>query len=111
MFRLGAGLSGEMLIVISAAIAGLQPVFIKGLYTFGMQPIDVLTWRFIIAAPSIWLLTLLAQRGTKAASEAPQPAPLPRRRLLLVGVFFSAVSAVGFIGLSLMPASTFLVLS
>ena len=111
MYRLGSKLSGEMLIVISAAIAGVQPIFIKGLYALDMQPLDVLTWRFIIAVPAIWLLTLFAQGGRTAASDAPKPAPLPRRRLLLVGVFFSAVSAVGFIGLSLMPASTFLVLS
>lgn len=109
MFRFGAGLSGEMLILIAAVIAGVKPIFFKGLYTLGMQPMDVLTWRFIIAVPAIWLLTLWIERGKKQP-EVP-PKPLPRRNLLLVGVLFAGVSTVGFWGLAVMPAGTWLVLS
>src|SRR5690349_3567127 len=109
MSRRWAGLSGEMLILIAAMISGVKPIFFKGLYAMDMQPMDVLTWRFIIAVPAIWLLTLWLERGTKQPKVP--TSPLPRRNLLLVGILFAGVSTVGFWGLAVMPAGTWLVLS
>jgi drug/metabolite transporter (DMT)-like permease len=111
------GIPGEVFIISAAAIAGLLPVFAKGAYALGMQPMDVVTWRFIIAAPAMWLVAWLVERGPRSAPKSadtspikPMPQTLPRVKLLLLGVLFTLAAGLGFIGFAIMPASTYLVL-
>ncbi|MBC7809980.1 MAG: DMT family transporter, partial [Burkholderiales bacterium] len=95
---------GALLILLASACYGFLPVFTKWLYSAGMEPIDVVTWRFIVAAPMMLLGARWLERGR---TDGP---PVPWKRLLLVGGLFSAAAGTAFVGLQLMSASAYLVL-
>jgi len=105
MFRLGAGLSGEVLILISAAGYACFSIFAKTAYDAAPQmgALDLLAWRFIIATPLIW--TVIALRGQPAPEK-----PLPRLKLILLGALFTVVAGCALLTLERLPASTYTML-
>jgi len=94
--------TGSFLVLLSAAGYALLPILVKWAYAAGLEPLDVVTWRFIFAAPLVWVLVLLRRRT--GGSE------LPRVRLLAMGGLFALVSATAFMALARIPSSLYTVL-
>ncbi len=84
---------GAALVLLAAAGYACLPILAKWAYAAGLAPLDVVTWRFILATPLIWLV-LLARR-------VPLRAPrLLRGRLLAVGLLFGILASTGFFALA-----------
>jgi drug/metabolite transporter (DMT)-like permease len=95
--------SGALFIFLSVIGYSLLPIWVKNIQSSGMQPIDIATWRFLFAAPIFWLIIY--------ARRMPRPdKPLPRLRLMGMGMLLSTAALLTFFGLRIMPASTFVVL-
>ncbi len=94
---------GLLLVILAAAGYAFLPILAKFAYEAGLTPQETVTWRFAIATPVIWLLVRRIESGT--------PSTLPRLKLVLLGVLFSAAALVAFYSLELIPASTFIVLA
>jgi drug/metabolite transporter (DMT)-like permease len=93
---------GLLFIVLAAAGYAFFPMFTKVIYNAGLSsPLDILTWRFWLAAPLTWLLIArLPASGEK----------LPRGHLLALGALFAFVALCAFAALSRLPASLYTVL-
>jgi drug/metabolite transporter (DMT)-like permease len=89
-----------ILILISACLYGTSPILAKIAYTYGVTPIELLTWRVTIAAGLFWTFGLAFRRIT----------PVERRMAaVLVGLGATLVPVQVFsyfYALSLLPAST-----
>ncbi|RMG90036.1 MAG: DMT family transporter [Chloroflexi bacterium] len=96
---------GILLILLASLGYGLLPVLGKSLTRVPeLDPIDIVVWRFIFATPIIWLGMTIFRAPTS-------PKPLPRGKLLLLGVFFSLAPLTAFFGFdTALPASTYTVL-
>lgn len=93
---------GALLVLISAAGYAFFPIFSKAVFDAGLSPLDLLEWRFLIAAPLIWLLLFTLR--------TPAPAkPLPRYRLLAMGALFGLSSASALFSLTRLPVSVYTV--
>ncbi|MBK8136649.1 MAG: DMT family transporter [Chloroflexi bacterium] len=95
---------GLLFILLAAVGYACFPIFTKFIYADpALTPLDVVTWRFIFAAPLVWLTLRLLR--------APQPpSPLPRLKLVGLGVLFAMLATCAFFSLSLLPASLYTVL-
>lgn len=94
---------GLMYIGVSIIGYALLPVIVRLLQTAGMHSLDIVTWRFIFAAPALWLLL--------AALRRPAPAHrLPRPGLLALGVLLALGAVSAFFGLERLPAGTYVLL-
>ncbi|HEX8682082.1 MAG TPA: DMT family transporter [Ardenticatenaceae bacterium] len=94
---------GAALVLLAAAGYACLPILAKWAYAAGLAPLDVVTWRFILATPLIWLVLL--------AGRVPLRAPrLLRGRLLAVGLLFGILASTGFFALARIPSSTYTVL-
>ena len=80
-------------------------IFTKLIYAHSdMQPLDVASWRFLLATPLVWLYLWL--RG-RARGVVPLP---PQRYLLLLGGIYCLASVLAFFGLRQIPASIYVIL-
>lgn len=96
---------GLLLILVSAVGYSFFSIFTKVVYDSGMgNPLDILVWRFVLAAPLAWLYIALSQRAS-ATRKA-----LPRLKLLAVGFLFGGVAMLAFFGLQRVPVSLYTVL-
>lgn len=93
--------SGMLLILIAAAGYACLPIFAKWAYDAGLSPQAVVTWRFMIAAPCIWLL---------ARRRGPSLEMLPVWPLLGAGLLFGLLALIAFAALERIPASLYTVL-
>ncbi len=93
-----------MLLVIAAALSfsTLTPL-IKQIYAIdsALNPLNVITWRFIFAVPLIWALALMNRAPIEAR------AALPRWRLFGVGMMFAPNPLLAFYALAIIPVSTY----
>lgn len=94
---------GVLLLLLAALGYSFLPILTKYAYSAGLEPRDLLTWRFVIAAPVIWLVMVFNRPPANAA-------PLPRIRLLLMGALFAASALCAFFALDRITASTYTVL-
>ncbi len=96
-------LVGTLLALTSATSYAFLPILAKLAYQVGIPPLEVSTWRFLVAVTTIWLLWPIWRRHAdlKAISR-PQAG-----RLVALGVLLAAVSMFGFIAVALIPASTY----
>lgn len=95
---------GLLLIGVAAVGYAIMPILTKFVYVDpAMQPMDVLTWRFLFATPLVWF----ALRALRTPSPAE---PTPRGTMLLLGLIFSGVAACAFFALDRIPASLYTVL-
>lgn len=95
--------SGALYIFLSVIGYSLLPIWVKHIQASGMAPIDIATWRFLFAAPVLWLIIY--------ARRMPTPdKPLPRLRLMGMGMLLGLAALLAFIGLQLMPAGILVVL-
>ena len=80
-------------------------IFTKLIYArIDLLPLDVASWRFLLATPLVWLYLWL--RG-RVRGNVPLP---PRRQLLLLGAIYCMASVLAFFGLSSVPASVYIIL-
>ena len=94
---------GMLFIFLAVSGYAFLPTIVKNIQTLGMLPLDIALWRFTFAMPVLWLIIFLRR--------VPPPVqPLPRRRLLGLGVLMSAAALTAFFALEKMPASTLIVL-
>jgi drug/metabolite transporter (DMT)-like permease len=93
---------GLLFILLAAGGYAMLPIFAKFGYAEGFQPLDMLTWRFLLAAPVIWLLAMRQRPDFKI---------LPLRNLLLLGLMFSVMAMQAFFSLERIPASTYIVIT
>lgn len=97
-------LQGLFYVLVAVTGYSFLPSFTKAIYaTSTFEPLDIALWRFIFATPAIWLLLTVRQ--------APLPEkPLPRRRLLGLGLVYSVAAITAFFGLQRIPASIYVIL-
>jgi len=95
--------TGMLLVIVSALSFSTLTPLIKQIYVVdpNLNPLNVITWRFIFAVPIIWAFA--------AMFRAPQPAraSLPRWRLFVVGMLFVPNPLLAFNALAIIPASTY----
>jgi drug/metabolite transporter (DMT)-like permease len=92
--------AGVVMVLVSAASFGTIPILAKFAYAGGMTPLQLLTYRFLIAAVG---LTAIALATGQAPSRVGWARALP---LFAVGLFFYAGMAGAFFGaLTQLPAS------
>lgn len=89
---------GVLLVLISALGYAWLPIFAKWAYAEGLSPTDLLALRFIIAAPTMWLLTWRDTAQSRA---------LPRSKLIAAGALFAIVALTAFFSLALIPSSLY----
>ena len=100
--------NGIILILLSALGYALFPTFTKFFYrNSALQPLDVAVWRFVIAVPVIWLLSVAWMRVTQPPK---LEKPLPRCALMLTGLLTMGASVTSFFGLQITNASVYVVL-
>lgn len=92
---------GIILVIISALGYAWLPIFAKWAYAEGLKPLDLLTLRFVIAAPTMWLLTWQETEDSRT---------LPQLKLLAAGALFALVAMTAFFALSLIPSSLYTLL-
>lgn len=101
--------AGLLLIVLSAAGYSFFPILTKVIYDNGLvSPLDILIWRFILAAPVMWGVMAFAR--SRRSPPSPGEHPLPRLRLIALGMLFSVVAGSAFFALQRLPASLYTVL-
>jgi drug/metabolite transporter (DMT)-like permease len=96
--------TGILFILLAASGYAMLPIFAKFGYAEGFEPLDMLTWRFVLAAPVIWAIAL---RQTPIRLSSPRKS-LP---LLAMGVMFSIMAMQAFFSLERIPASTYIVIT
>lgn len=96
---------GVLLILLSVTGYSFLPVFTKNLYAENVAPPDIALWRFAIAAPVLWAITLL--RGVRLM---PGGKRLPHLRVMAMGGLMAAAALTAFFGLQYLPAATLVVL-
>jgi drug/metabolite transporter (DMT)-like permease len=94
---------GMLLVLASVTGYSMLPVFIKALQVAGLSSLDIATWRFALAVPLFWLMVraLRMPKGDR---------PLPRGKLLVMGILLATAAVLTFWGFERMPAGTFVVL-
>lgn len=93
---------GILFIGIAAVGYAMLPIFAKFGYAAGFAPLDMLTWRFLLATPLIWLIAFSDRGSTK---------PLPYLKLLALGLMFAVMAMQAFFSLDRIPASTYIVIT
>ncbi len=100
--------SGLLLIVLAAGGYSFFAIFTKYIYDHGLtNPLDILTWRFVLSTPLVWGVVAAVKRRQPAISSEK---PLPRGALLLMGILFAVVAGSAFFALSRLPVSLYTVL-
>lgn len=95
---------GFLLMVISAIGLAIATIMMKVLPTeANMTPGQIAVWRFLIAAPLMWLILWLKKGEAKAI-----PAQFPR--LLLLGGVYSMASLLALFSLNRLPSSIYVII-
>lgn len=94
---------GVALVLLAAAGYACLPILTKWAYAAGLEPLDLVTWRFILAVPLVWLVLVAGRTPLRAST-------LPRAKLLAAGALFAIVAATAFTALTRIPSSTYTVL-
>ena len=93
--------------MLAAAGFSVMPTMVKSTYMHSsLQAMDIAIWRFLLAAPAMWVLVWLMRRRTSAGSKS----DVPVRAMLLIGLVISAAVVTAFFALERLPASTYIVL-
>jgi drug/metabolite transporter (DMT)-like permease len=100
---------GLLLILVAAAGYSCFPIFSKSILDTGqLGALDLLTLRFMLAAPITWLALRMRRGESRQAPQTEQS--LPRLQLLGMGVLFALAAAAAFFSLERLPASTYTVI-
>lgn len=101
----GSARQGFIYVALSVIGYSTLPVWTFYLLNSGLEPLSIAFWRFLLAAPSFWLMTAVTRRA--ADSTAPR---LPWRRLFVAGTLLSGAALCAFYGLQRMNAGTYVVI-
>lgn len=71
----------------------------------GLEPFDIAAWRYLFAAPIFWAIVWVGRRRAPVDTR-----PLPRLRLMGLGVLLGIAALTAFFGLAIMPAGTYSVI-
>lgn len=96
-------LTGTILVLLAASGYALLPIFAKLAYSTGIGALDLLIWRFVIAAGLMWLAFPVWRRQARLGG-------LTRRdvlTLLGLGALFAIVALMAFLALERIPATLF----
>ncbi len=94
---------GVTLMIFSVIGYASLPVILHQLFNAGMTDTsDIVTLRFCIAVPVLWLPLLLRRKRRPVEAR-----PLPWVKLLGLGFLYTAAALIGFYGLSQIPASIY----
>lgn len=97
---------GYLMILASAAGFAFLPTLTRSIYAVSdFQPFDIAFWRFLFATPVVWILLQFWAPARQA-----NRTNLERVKLLLSGTLYAGAALTAFVGLELVPASTFVVL-
>ena len=88
--RLSERSVGVLLILVSAIAYAWLPIIAKWGYAAGLRPTELLTLRFAIAGPLMWLLTVRETTDSRT---------VPRIALLALGMLFAVVAMTAFFAL------------
>lgn len=109
---------GLLLIVLAATGYSFFAIFTKVIYQNGLsQPLDILVWRFVLAAPIMW--GVIGLRGQITSSPAflqtgegsqKNESHEKRAALLGMGLLFGVVALAAFFALERLPVSLYTVL-
>ena len=99
------------LLAMLASVTGYSflPVFTAKLLDLGVEPTEIGLWRYALTVPIFWLLAWFAARTARARSQSPAR-PLPRVRLLGIGVLLAMAALCAFFGLQRISAGTYVVI-
>ena len=96
---------GVLWMLTSALAYSLFTVFAKKILE-QIDPIDVLFWRFLIAAPVAWLLVLVRwRRGI-----GPHPAAVAWWPRFAMGLLFGVLAWLAFVGIDNLPGALYVVI-
>lgn len=97
--------SGIILLILAAAGYAMMPIITRTAFEQGIAPFDLITWRFILATPVIWIILMISRaQGRERSSD------LPLIPMLLLGGLFGVLALMAFFALQRIPASTYTVL-
>jgi len=92
---------GILFVILAAVAYALLPILAKVIYADPvLEPLDVLTWRFMFAAPAVWI-------AVKLIRPAPQPPDFSRVKMMGMGVIFACIAACAFFALKIVSASLY----
>ncbi len=95
---------GFLLMSISAIGLAVGTIMMKILPAeAGLTPGQVAVWRFLIAAPLTWLVTLIQKKGKGLLPETPG-------WLLAMGLVYSIASVLALLALSRLPSSIYVII-
>ena len=95
---------GFLLMSVSALGLAVATIMLKILPgEAGLAPGQVAVWRFLIAAPLMWLITLIQKRGRRLKPETPIA-------LLVMGLVFSIASVLALLALNRLPSSIYVII-
>lgn len=94
---------GTLYIFLAVLGYSILPTLTKLMLAAGLEPPDIATWRFLFAAPAMWLIIALG------GNRSPTPS-LPRVRLLAMGAMLAVTAMGAFFALTYLHPSTFIVL-
>ncbi len=94
--------------ILAAAIGfAFIPTIVKTVYSHSnLEPLDLAVWRFILAAPLMWILVGLRNR-VQGVSRGKGISPLGA---IVIGTLFAVAVLCGFFALQRLPGSTYVVL-
>ena len=97
--------NGMLFIIASAFGYAMTPIFTKLIYqSSDLVPYDLAFWRFVLAMPVMWLLTTVWRRFSNPVK---LERPLPRRALMLTGVFPVMAALSAFFALRVIDAGLY----
>lgn len=98
------------MLAAAGGYTALTPM-IKHLYAVStMEPFHVLTWRYLIAIPMMWLVVRLWDRLGLAKDVPPDATPPPAIHVMAAGLLYGVAVICGFYGLRYLDASVYIAL-
>lgn len=95
--------NGFALLLLASTGYSFFSVFTHGIEAGGLPPLDTATWRYLFATPIIWVLVWLRRVPLP-------PKPVPRIWVLTSGPLMATAGVCAFYGLTLLPASVYLLI-
>ncbi len=98
---------GFIWILLAAAGFSVMPSMVKITYLHSaLEPVDIAIWRFVIAAPLMWLMVIVGRWSATVRRQSDAPV----KQVFLIGILLSAAVLAAFFALQRLPASTYIVL-
>lgn len=98
---------GIFWVLLAAAGFSITPPLVKTIYLHSaLEPMDLAIWRFLLAAPLMWAVTLFTRRANPMGGKSDAPV----KQALMIGAMLATSVLAAFFALERLPASTYIVL-